>query len=64
MCLVLGAVGKKCRVLKVQLTQPAAPKWLQLSVVGLCVVCLLDAANAERRNELAVNKRCRVVCKK
>ena len=63
-CLVLSAVGNKCCVLKVQLTQPAALKWLQLGVVGLCIVCLLDAANAESRNELAMNKRSRIFWKK
>lgn len=63
-CLVLSAVGSKCCVLKIQLTQPAAPKWSQLGVEGLCIVCLLDVANAESRKELPVNKRSRIFWKK
>lgn len=63
MCIVLGIVGNKCCVLKGQLLQPAALKWMQLDVVGLCITCLLDASTAESRNELTINKRSRIFWK-
>lgn len=55
-CFVLSVMRRKCCVLKIQLMQPAATKQLQLGVVGLYTGCLLDATNAESRNELAMNK--------
>lgn len=63
MCIVLGIVGNKCCVLKGQLLQPAALKWMQLDVVELCITCLLDAPTAESRNELTINKRSRIFWK-
>lgn len=63
MCVVLRIVGNKCCVLKGWLLQPAALKWMQLDVIGLCIMCLLDAANAESRNELTINKRSKIFWK-